>query len=43
VQKDLEAQGVSVQGGTYNAQAALASQIGSILPQGSGFGLNLLA
>ena len=43
VQKDLEAQGVSVQGGTYNAQAALASQIGSILPQGSGLGLNLLA
>jgi len=43
VQKDLEAQGVSVQGGTYNAQAAIASQIGSILPQGSGLGLNLLA
>jgi len=34
VQKDLESAGVSVGGGTYNANAALASQIGSILPQG---------
>lgn len=43
VQKDLEAQGFSMGSGAYNAQAAIASQIGSILPQGSGLGLNLLA
>lgn len=41
VQKDLEAQGFSMASGSYNANAALASQIGSILPQGSG--LNFLA
>ncbi|MEQ9334500.1 DUF1217 domain-containing protein [Thalassobaculum sp.] len=42
VQKDLESQGLSVGGGTYNAKAAIASQIGSILPQGGG-GINFLA
>jgi len=41
VQKDLESQGFSTASGSYNAQAAIASQIGSILPQGSG--LNFLA
>lgn len=41
VQKDLESQGFSVASGAYNAKAAIASQIGSILPQGSG--LNFLA
>ncbi|WPZ32432.1 DUF1217 domain-containing protein [Thalassobaculum sp. OXR-137] len=35
IQKDLESQGFSVNS-TYNADAALASQIGSILPQGNG-------
>ncbi len=34
VQKDLEAQGVS--GSGFNAQTAIASQIGSILPRGAG-------
>lgn len=42
VQKDLESQGLSVGGGAYNAKAAIASQIGSILPQGSGLGVNFL-
>lgn len=41
VKKDLESQGFSVASGAYNAKAAIASQIGSILPQGSG--LNFLA
>lgn len=41
VKKDLETQGFSMASGSYNANAALASQIGSILPQGSG--LNFLA
>lgn len=35
VQKDLEAQGFSVDS-NFNAQSALASQIGSILPQSNG-------
>lgn len=42
-QKDLEAQGVAVGGAQLSAKASLAGQIGSLLPQGSGFGLNLLA
>ncbi len=40
IQKDLEAQGFSVSQ-NYNADAALASQIGSILPQSNGL-LNLV-
>lgn len=41
VQKDLESQGLSVGGSSYNAKAALAGQISSILPQGGG--INFLA
>lgn len=43
VQKDLENQGVNVGTGQLSANAAVAAQIGSILPQPGGLGFNVLA
>ena len=42
VQKDLESQGFGNVSGAYNAKAAVASQIGTLL-NANGSGLNLLA